>query len=218
MAYDTKTYLLQVGLGSLGYSFGPGAKYGDLDGDFGPKTQAAVNAFEAAQQSKVTNPPQGFVALLISLAQSELTKNIREASQNQGPEIAKYWTATTYPEGYTNREPYCAAFVCWLFMTAAAERTVPFSLPMSPVAYDFEGWASENAGKGVFFAETPQAGDIFTLSTASHVGLVVGVTGQMITTIEANTNSAGSREGDGVYNRVRPISTIRKIIRVNADI
>lgn len=210
--YDTKTFLIQTGLKSLGFDFGPPpAKYGKLDGDFGPKTQAAITAFEAARSPEA---PQGaFGASLVDLATQELLKDVRETSKNQGAEIAKYWTATTYPTGYANREPYCAAFVCWLFMIAAKGRKVPFTLPKSPVAYDFEAWAKANAGKGVTVSKTPQAGDVFTLATASHVGLVVGVSGSTVITIEANTDGSGSREGDGVYKRSRSIASVRQFIR-----
>jgi len=45
---------MQVGLSTLGCEFGPGTKYGALDGDFGPKTQAAIADFEARQK---TAPP-----------------------------------------------------------------------------------------------------------------------------------------------------------------
>lgn len=217
MAYDTKTFLIQTGLKSLGFDFGPPpAKYGRIDGDLGPKTQAAISAFEAAQSAKPDAPKGTFGASLVDLATQELIKDIRETSKNQGPEIAKYWTATTYADGYKNREPYCAAFICWLFMTAAAGRKVPFTLPRSPVAYDFEAWARANAGKGVGFVTKPQAGDVFTLATASHVGLVVGVNGSTVTTIEANTDGSGSREGDGVYKRSRSIASVRKFIRAES--
>lgn len=214
MNFDTKTYLAQVGAKSLGFDPGP------LDGMEGPKTQAAITAFEAAQSVKPDAPQGAFGASLVDLATVELVKDIRETSKNQGPEIAKYWTATTYSDGYKNREPYCAAFLCWLFMTAATGRKVPFSLPKSPVAYDFEKWGAANKGKGVVVSGpigfAPKSGDVFTLATASHVGLVVGVSGSAITTIEANTDGSGSREGDGVYKRSRSISSVRKFIRVTA--
>lgn len=214
MAYDTKTFLIQTGLKSLGFDFGtPPAKYGKIDGDFGPKTQAAITAFEAAQSNKPDAPQGAFGLSLVDLATQELVKDIRETSKNQGAEIAKYWTATTYPDGYANREPYCAAFVCWLFMVAAKGRKVPFTLPRSPVAYDFEKWCQANINKGVRFVNMPQAGDVFTLATASHVGLVVGVSGSNVITIEANTDGSGSREGDGVYKRSRSMASVRKFIR-----
>ena len=45
-------------------------------------------------------------------------------------------------------------------------------------------------------------GMIFTISTGGgngHAGLVVGVTGNRLETVEGNTNDGGSREGIGVF-------------------
>lgn len=217
MAYDSKTFLIQTGLKSLGYDFGPApSKFGPLDGDEGPKTRAAVASFEASKLVSEGKPTTGSIAaIIVQLAGAQLLLDIRETSKNQGAEISKFWTATTYPTGYANREPYCAAFICWLVREAVGSRKVPFLLPRSPVAYDFEKWA-RSAGRGVEFAASPKAGDIFTLSTASHVGLVIGVDGSRIITIEANTDGSGSREGDGVYKRTRAISSVRKFIRINS--
>lgn len=36
-----------------------------------------------------------------------------ETSRNQGPAIRKFWPATSYPEGYRERQPYCAAAVSY---------------------------------------------------------------------------------------------------------
>lgn len=216
MGYDTKTFLIQTGLDALGYNFGATGKYGKIDGDFGPKTQAAILAFESDRAGKPDAPTGTLAASLVDTATQQLLLNIRETEgKNHGEGIAKFWTATSYPDGYKNREPYCAAFICWVILTAVAGRKVPFSLPRSPVAYDFESWARANAGKGVSFTALPKAGDVFTLATASHCGLVVGVSGSNVITIEANTDATGGREGDGVYKRSRPISTIRQFIRVN---
>lgn len=201
---DKRVYLMQVGLKSLG--FDPGG----LDGDEGPKTRAAYAAWESSLY------PNGTVAKrIVEIARTQV--GIREETKNRGEGIAKYWTATSYLAGYTNREPYCAAFICWLVKEATKDTDIKFSLPKSPVAYDFEKWGAANTGKGVnMFSNStmPKAGDIFTLRTASHVGLVVKATASTITTIEANTDGSGSREGDGVYERTRPISSVRKFVRI----
>lgn len=204
---DKHVYLEQVGLKQLGFDPGP------LDGDRGPKTNGAFSRWEA---SLITSTPTTTIAeKLVDLARTQV--GIFEVSRNQAPGIAKYWTATTYPNGMTNREPWCAAFTCWLVKTAVGDTPIKWSLPKSPVAYDNEKWGAANEGKGVHVlksSEKPKAGDIFTLATASHTGLVIGVSGSNVTTIEGNTNAAGSREGDGVYIKTRPISTIRKFIRI----
>jgi hypothetical protein len=42
----------------------------------------------------------------------------------------------------------------------------------------------------------------------AHVGLITGETRGHYETIEGNTNSAGSNEGDGVYRKIRKKETI----------
>jgi peptidoglycan hydrolase-like protein with peptidoglycan-binding domain len=166
------TYLEQFALEKLGFS------PGKLDGDKGPETKSARAAWESslAPAQAAVSP---FVSRLISVARAEV--GTRETSKNQGAGIAKYWEATTYPDGYKNREPYCAAFVCWAVREAAEVLpSRPWGLPTSPVAYDAEKWASANSARGVSLmtpGTTPKAGDIFTLSAASHVGIVVAVKG-----------------------------------------
>lgn len=41
-----------------------------------------------------------------------------------------------------------------------------------------------------------------------HTGLVIGVSNDVVATVEGNTNKDGSRNGDGVYARTRNISEI----------
>lgn len=200
---------MQVGLKSLG--FDPQG----LDSDHGPKTQKAFDAWEASLQKDDKKAASTIANKLVELAKTQV--GIRETSRNQGKGIEKYWSATTYPTGYKNREPYCAAFICWLVKEAVKGTKVPFSLLRSPVAYDSEKWARANAERGVKLLSNksaPLPGDIFTLSAASHVGLVIKNNGKTVTTIEGNTDRSGSREGDGVYQRTRSVSSIRKLIRI----
>lgn len=208
---DRDIYLQQVGLKQLG--FDPGA----LDGDLGPKTRAARAAWEATLAPAAQ--PASLALRLIPVFAALV--GIREVTKNQGPGIEQFWSATTYPTGYANREPYCAAAICWVVRKAMDGLVIPFSLPRSPVAYDFEKWALANENKGVRLLPAgtpPKPGDIFTLAAASHVGLIAEVHGRTVSTIEANTDGLGGREGDGVYRKTRNVSAIRKIIRITATI
>jgi peptidoglycan hydrolase-like protein with peptidoglycan-binding domain len=204
---DRSIYLQQYALQALGF-------YKDkLDGAEGPITRAARAAWEA---SLVLSPtPNAIIARFLAAARKEV--GTRETSKNQGPGIAKYWTATSYPKGYDNREPYCAAFVCWCLAQAVTGADHAFTLPRSALAYGFEKWATANKGKGVQLlngGSVPKPGDIFTLSAVSHVGIVLSVSGSRMKTIEGNTDGSGSREGDGVYQRERTISSTRKLVRI----
>ena len=56
------------------------------------------------------------------------------------------------------------------------------------------------------FTQTPTIGAIVIwkkTATTGHGGIVIGVNGNAFTTVEGNTNSAGSREGDQVLIKNR---------------
>ncbi|WP_457289316.1 hypothetical protein [Pedobacter sp. UYP24] len=55
---------------------------------------------------------------------------------------------------------------------------------------------------------TPQAADVFFIyfpekKRVAHTGFIHIWGAAYVTTVEGNTNEAGSREGDGVYRKIR---------------
>ncbi len=78
-------------------------------------------------------------------------------------------------------------------------------------------------GKGVKSYEWVQRnelfkGDIFgiyfsRLGRIAHVGFVLEDRGVLVKTIEGNTNVEGSRDGDGVYRKMRYRKQLNKINR-----
>lgn len=203
-------YLQQVALRELGFDPGP------LDGDAGPKTQAARAAWEKSLNPKV---PEGIAARIVDFAKDDLW--IRETEgQNRGPGIGKFWTATNYKEGYANREPYCAAAVCFWVMLAAGTPGPAFELPVTPAAYGLQTWGAKQEGKGVVMVakhETLEPGDIVVFEF-SHVGIVESrcpAGAVNVQTIEANTSpNSTNNEGGGVHRRSRPRHLIRAVVRI----
>lgn len=64
----------------------------------------------------------------------------------------------------------------------------------------------------------PQKGDVFgiyfnNVKRIAHAGFVDEWGDKYVITVEGNTNEAGSREGDGVYRKRRPISSIYQVAR-----
>lgn len=158
---------------------------------------------------------------LLKIASEQL--GIRETSKNQGAGIAKFWEATWYPDGYKNREPYCAAFVCWV-VAEAMRRGYALGLteatrPKSPAVKDWIPWAQKASSGALVFGvgdrdHKPDDGDIVVF-TFSHIGIVAGpLSNGYFPTVEANTNGAGSREGDGIYAKSRASSLARAFIRL----
>ncbi|WP_212005741.1 CHAP domain-containing protein [Chitinophaga sp. HK235] len=141
----------------------------------------------------------GLEAMQIALSQ----EGVREATgKNDGPAVEKYLKSVGLPAGYS----WCMAFVYWCVQQAAIAQKV--ANPLKCTGGVLYQW-NERPGLRV---QTPAAGDIFIMDYgkgAGHTGFVVAVRGDVIDTIEGNTNSGGSREGDGVYRRTRKIASMK---------
>ncbi|MBB6237538.1 hypothetical protein HDC90_002160 [Pedobacter sp. AK013] len=132
---------------------------------------------------------------LLQIAKNEI--GVHEVSgHNDGPRVVAYLHYAGAEEG----SPWCAAFVSWVFGQAgyAAPRT-----PWSPALFpQGKRTAQINPATvfGIYFSHLKRIG---------HCGLVERQQGDWLITIEGNTNIAGSREGDGVYRKRRPLKAIR---------
>ena len=114
---------------------------------------------------------------------------------------------------------WCATFVSWCAEQAGVPKSI---LNRSTAAghsssyfniYFYAGGSTLNASSDdnyhfLGYNYTPKKGDLFYTRTWSHVGLVVGVDGNYVTTVEGNTNDGGSADGMGVYRRTRAISSL----------
>lgn len=158
------------------------------------------------------------IALIAEVAREYL--GTRETSRNQGPHFAAFWAATNYHVGEENREPWCAAFVCFC-VQEAMRRNPAIAMPHPPrfaAVSEWIPWARQpEVGAlvfGPFSDATAAPGDILVFQF-SHIGIVTGrKPGGWISTIEGNTNGEGSREGDGVYEKTRGYSSVRAFIRL----
>jgi hypothetical protein len=146
---------------------------------------------------------------------------LRETTPNRFAGIDKFWAATNYPDGGKNREPWCSAFASYCVQeadrqSAAIRLRVP---PRFAAVRDWLPWARQ-AGCIVFpntsTTYLPERGDIVIfLPRLSHIGIVAGFAGRgMVHTIEGNTNAAGSRDGDGCYDKLRSLSFCGSFIRI----
>ena len=170
----------------------------------------------------VKNPRQ----ILVTVAQTQI--GVHETSRNAGPELVKYWDATSYPDGDEDRQPWCAAFMAWVIYEAI-KRTAGEVLstgdktrPRSAGVKDWVPWALKPSNGCVVFGPSdpkyqPEPGDI-VIYTFSHIGLVESFDGwtKGLRTIEGNTDDEGSREGVKVCRRLRKRSEIQTFIRLAA--
>jgi hypothetical protein len=153
------------------------------------------------------------VSRMVQLAEGEVGVVEVPKNSNKGKRVQEYQKAT-WLEG--TGWPWCAAFICWLIFKAIESGiSVSFSRPQTAGAWDFESWARKQKGKGVVLLTSGEVkrGDIVVFKF-SHIGFAVGdEDDDLIRTIEGNTDKAGSREGGGVYRKVRKKSEIRSWIR-----
>jgi len=105
--------------------------------------------------------------------------------------------------GHANHEAWCATFLVAEFKVAGQE--------LPPGADTAGCWENVQAFKRAGrFSVYPAVGAIFFIGDSGdeHTGLVYKYDGSNIYTIEGNTNTDGSANGNGVYKRVRERSSI----------
>ena len=128
----------------------------------------------------------------------------REEPGNSGPVVDKI-LASVGLEG--TGAPWCAAWVVYIGDEAFGKNQNPF--PRSAWSPDFVKDPKWDRGRG----KTPDRADAFgiyfqSLKRVAHTGIIEKVEGKWAVTIEGNTNDDGSREGDGVYRKRRPLCTL----------
>ena len=176
----------------------------------------------SAPKPKVT-----FQDLLLKHAVREV--GIVETSRNQGPGIEKYWKATDYGvAGYQKRLAYCAAFMCWIFMQAASEYKVIFSLPNKAGVIRWLEWAEKNSSVVTKLQPTHKVrrGDILIfdfngpdVTGGKHIGIASrDEENGKIYSIEANTSISdqGSQsDGGGVHPKIRTKKFLIAVLRLS---
>jgi len=164
--------------------------------DFGLGYAQSGHTFSTINRNKVT------LTYTSQIGVRELTGN------NDGKAVETY----LHYCGLSKGEPWCAAFVCWTY----GQNNVPN--PRSGYCPDlFKSkyiiW-SRSSKKN----QLPANGDIFGLyfvdkKRIAHTGFVDKWTTTQVYTVEGNTNQAGSREGDGVYRKIRLSRQIYAVAR-----
>jgi hypothetical protein len=192
---------------------------------FGDSTAAQIKRFQQDRRllvdgvvgqltwTRLFEPPQipsQVTASTLALRALEVARTqlgVREATgHNDGAAVESYLRSVGLGKGYA----WCASFVYWCYSQAAKALVV--GNPLTQTGGVLDHWARTRGQK----VSVPQVGDIFIMDFGEgkgHTGLVKEVRGSMVVTIEGNTNDANSREGDGVYERIRPISSMKGFIR-----
>lgn len=133
---------------------------------------------------------------MMVIARSQI--GVRELTgSNDGLVVEGYLKVANLPKG----NPWCAAFVSWVFSEAGYSKPrTAWSPALFPITRS---------------TLKPRPADVLGIYTVklkriAHAGLVERRQHNWIISIEGNTNTNGSREGDGVYRKWRHIRTIAK--------
>lgn len=202
----------------------------NIDGHFGNDTLAVVKEFQKFHNlgvdgivgnitwRKLSEPMKNaftrikknlsFRDLIVAYAEQHLKAAPREFNQNEGTWVRAYM------DGYEGRDwPWCMGFAQTILDQATYTLGQRFTTYMpSTYSCDVVGNYGMKNGKllenSTLKASAIKPGDFFLVVKKpkidwTHVGIVTGVDGDWIETIEGNTNDEGSREGYEVCARRR---------------
>lgn len=142
---------------------------------------AVIGSSWSAERSFITP------AKVVEIAQKEI--GVQETSENSGHRVDRY-------NAYVGlkKVPWCASFVSWCFGQAGypQPRTAwsPSLFPANRITKE----PLPGMVLGIYFPELKRIG---------HCGIVEQMKNDLVYGIEGNTNINGSREGIGVYRRIR---------------
>lgn len=138
----------------------------------------------------------------LEIARSQV--GVREVGgPNHGPQVEEYQKSVGAKPG----DSWCAAFCYWAFREAAEQLNI-----INPCVRTAGALKADHMAQVGYHTDVPESGCLFFIDHGEgkgHVGFVDEVhdDGTLIT-CEGNTNGGGSRNGDGVYIRVRKRSEI----------
>lgn len=145
--------------------------------------------------------------LSLSYAISQIGVAETPMGSNKGKEVEMYLKSVGLGGGYA----WCMAFVYWCVNEAAKEQGV--KNPLSKTA----GVLTQMRNSNHLTSKTPKVGSIFIMDYGNgfgHTGIVEKIDGDIIHTIEGNTNGSGSRTGGVVMRQKRNISRIKTFINI----
>ena len=138
------------------------------------------------------------------VAEAEKHIGVTEATgKNDGTEVERFLAITGLKKG----QPWCAAFQAYIH--DAAGLPAPHSARVVDWFKQNVVWEREWTMYGPE-AKRGMVGALYykDLGRYGHIVLIVGADKRNYYTIEGNTNSAGSREGEGVYRKIRTKESI----------
>ncbi|PIF60066.1 CHAP domain-containing protein [Flavobacterium sp. 2] len=143
----------------------------------------------------------------IEIATAQIGVEEMPRNSNSGPEVEIYLRSVGLGKGYA----WCMAFIYWCTLKASLQINAKNPLKKTGGVLD------QYNSRPLLVKKSPQPGDVFILdfnNGTGHAGFVEKIAGNMIYTIEGNTNDFGGREGYKVARRKRDIKTIKGFLRL----
>lgn len=199
-----------------------------VDGVAGPKTVSAITAFQQKKGILATGHmdpvtfAQMFPPVVINgstlkdrAEQYALSKEgVMEATgQNDGPEVETFLASVGLGKGFS----WCMAFMYWCTNRAAIDLGI--KNPLVRTGGVLEQWHRFTGQKIDAHDGVAKIGDIFIIDHGGghgHTGMITDVfIGGKVDTIEGNTNTDHSANGNGVYQLERNTKDFLGLIRIN---
>lgn len=140
----------------------------------------------------------------IQIAILELGKEEIPRGSNWGEHVQKY----LHSVGIDFPASWCMSFCYWCVQQSGIKNN------LIKTGGVLRQWNEVNP---IYKSSSPRVGDIFIMDHGGglgHCGFVESIEGELIHTIEGNTNDTGSREGYEVCRRYRKISACKGFIHL----
>ena len=148
----------------------------------------------------------------MTLSERALQKAITQIGQKEDP-LGSNWgvPVKNYLKSVGINFPasWCMAFVYWCFQDSLQDGEVN---PLIKTGGVMAHWNKATKNR----VTLPSSGDIFIMDFGKglgHTGIVEKVEGDVLHTIEGNTNDTGSREGIEVCRKQRKMSKMKGFLR-----
>lgn len=151
-------------------------------------------------------------AKALEVATSQIGVHEIPAGSNSGPQVNIYLKSVGLGGGYS----WCQSFAFWCYLQASNSLGVDNPMPKTAGVIDHWNKSPKH------HVTVPQVGDLFVLdfkNGSGHIGFVTSVdlVKGIYHTIEGNSNTNGSADGEEVANRqfplYRPIAMARGFLR-----
>lgn len=187
------------------------------DGQVGAITWEALfdEAVVHIEEPDETNSDGSLAVETVLIARSQIGVMEDPPNSNRGDKVNSYLKSCGCDPGNF----WCAAFVYWCFNEAS--KKIGGRNPLPRTAGCLAHWNNTSGKKitsdqAVDNPSVLKPGDVFIMDFGNghgHTGIVTGIAGGFVKTIEGNSNTGGSRNGIGVFPLQRKINKVKGFIR-----